>query len=213
MNPKVDLHISQLKKWQIEMEHLRQIMLDAKLTETIKWSKPCYMHDDANIAILYTLKDSCAIGFMKGALLTDPKHILLKPGENSNHGRWIKCTTVQEIKKLQPIIKAYIKEAIAIEKAGLKIEKNTAPLIYPEELKIIFATNKELHKAFLALTPGRQRAYNLYFSAATQSKTRTTRIEQYTQRILNGKGINDCTCGLSKRMPQCDGSHKVLGGR
>ncbi len=210
MNPQVDIYISKQKNWQVEMEHIRQIMLDAKLTETLKWGKPCYMHNDANVAIIYSLKDSCAIGFMKGALLKDPNTILLKPGENSNHGRWIKFTSLAEIKKLKPIIKAYIKEAIAIEEAGLKIEKNTAPLKYPEELKLIFAKNKALHKAFLALTPGRQRAYNLYFTAATQAKTRISRIEQYTQRILNGKGINDCVCGLSKRMPQCDGSHKFL---
>lgn len=212
MNPLVDAFIHKQKNWQVELEHLRQILLDSKLTETIKWGKPCYMFNEGNIAIIYSLKDSCAIGFMKGALLTDPNNILLKPGENSNHGRWVKFTTLQEIKKLKPIIKAYIKEAIAIENAGLKIEKNTAALIYPEELEIIFAENKTLHKAFHALTPGRQRGYNLYFTAAAQSKTRTSRIEQYTQRILNGKGINDCVCGLSKRMPQCDGSHKFLVG-
>ena len=211
MNPQVDIYLSSLKKWQTEMEHLRQIMLDNKLTETLKWTKPCYMHAEDNIAIIYNLKDCFALSFMKGALLKDTHNILLKPGENSRHGRWIKFTTLQEINKLKPIIKAYIKEAIKIEKAGLKIEKNTAPLIYPEELNIVFANNKTLHKAFLALTPGRQRGYNLYFTAAAQSKTRTTRIEQYTQRILNGKGINDCVCGLSKRMPQCDGSHKYLG--
>ena len=211
MNPKVDIYLSTLKKWQSEMEHLRQIMLDSKLTEELKWGKPCYMFEANNIAIIYSLKDSCAIGFMKGALLKDLQNILLKPGENSNHGRWIKFTTLQEIKKLKPIVKAYIKEAIAIEQAGLKIKKDSTPLTLPVELLEKFKENPTLKKSFQALTPGRQRGYNLFFTAATQSKTRTERIEKYTQRILNGQGINDCVCGLSKRMPQCDGSHKYLG--
>ena len=210
MNPKVDYYLSTLKNWQTEMEHIRQIMLDCKLTEELKWSKPCYMFEANNIAIIYSLKDSCAIGFMKGALLKDPENILLKPSENSNHGRWIKFTTLQEIKKLKSIVKAYIKEAIAIEQAGLKIEKDKSPLILPKELLEKFKENPALKKSFESLTPGRQKGYNLFFTAATQSKTRTERIEKYTQRILNCQGINDCVCGLSKRMPQCDGSHKYL---
>ena len=210
MNPKVDNYLSTLKSWQTEIEHIRQIMLDCKLTEELKWGKPCYMFGTNNIAIIYSLKDNCAIGFMKGALLKDPENILLKPGENSNHGRWIKFTTLQEIKKLKPIVKAYIKEAITIEQAGLKIEKDTSPLILPQEVLEKFKENPALKKSFEALTPGRQRGYNLFFTAASQSKTRTERIEKYTQRILNGQGINDCVCGLSKRMPQCDGSHKYL---
>ena len=136
--------------------------------------------------------------------------IFVKPGENTQGGRLLKFTNEQEILKLKSIIKTYIKEAIEIEKAGLKIESSKATLELPKELTEQFKKNIDFKKAFLALTPGRQRAYNIFFTAAKQSETRISRIEKYKKQILSGKGMNDCTCGLSQKMPYCDGSHKLL---
>jgi uncharacterized protein YdeI (YjbR/CyaY-like superfamily) len=153
-------------------------------------------------------KAYCGLLFFKGALLNDANQLLVKPGENTQSGRLIRFINTKEIVALEPILKAYIFEAIELEKKGLKVdfEKDNTHVI-TEEFQIKLNNNPELKKAFENLTPGRQRAYNLFFSAAKQSKTREVRIEKYTQQILNGKGINDCTCGLSKKMPYCDGSH------
>jgi uncharacterized protein YdeI (YjbR/CyaY-like superfamily) len=151
------------------------------------------------------------LGFFKGTLLQDEHQILSKPGENSQSVRMAKFNSLKEIVKLRSIIKAYIYEAIEVEKAGLKVELTLSKnLVLPEEFQQILNQNQRFKKAFENLTPGRQRAYNLYFSAPKQSATRTSRVEKYVQQILNGKGINDCTCGLSKKMPQCDGSHKQV---
>lgn len=149
--------------------------------------------------------------FLKGALLNDADGILTKMGENTQAARVIKFTSVKEIKKLKAILKTYIFEAVEIEKAGLKVEpKKQSEYIIPEELQNQFKLKPDFKKAFDALTPGRQRGYLLYFSDSKQSKTREARIEKYLPRIMNGKGINDCVCGLSKKMPNCDGSHKFL---
>lgn len=213
MNPKVDEFISNAKKWQSEIEQLRQLLLDCGLTEEFKWRTPCYSFQGNNVILIGSFKEYCALSFFKGTLLQDSNGILSKPGENSQAVRFFKFTSLQEIQELKPIIKNYIYEAIEIEKAGLKVNfKSNTELELVAELQNTLDKNPELEAAFKALTPGRQRAYNLYFMAPKQSKTRETRIGNYIPRILNGKGINDCTCGLSKKMPNCDGSHKYIQG-
>lgn len=193
------------------MKSLRSILLDCGLTEEFKWRQPCYMYKKSNIVLLYELKECCALGFLKGALLQDTAGILIKSGENSQSGRWIKFTTMEEINSMEATIKAYVFEAIEVEKAGLKVDfKEKNELVFPEELTNKFDSNPAFRAAFEALTPGRQRGYNLYFSAAKQSQTRSLRIEKYVERILAGKGIHDCICGFSKKMPNCDGSHKYI---
>ena len=210
MHPEVDQYLSKVKKWQDELEKLRTILLDCQLNEELKWRVPCYTFQNGNIVLINSFKDFCALGFFKGALLNDSNNVLIKQGENTQSARIIRFTSVKEIIEMEAIIKAYIYEAIEVEKAGLKVEPNNKELEFPEELLIKFNENPEFKTAFEALTPGRQRAYNLFFSDSKQSKTREARIEKYTQRILNGKGINDCVCGLSKKMPGCDGSHKFI---
>ncbi|MEQ6119658.1 DUF1801 domain-containing protein [Reichenbachiella sp. MALMAid0571] len=211
MNPKVDEYLSKAKKWQEEMEALRTILLDCMLTEELKWRVPCYMYKASNIVLIGAFKEYCTLGFFKGVLLNDVDGILVAPGENSQTVRMIKFTNVRQIVEMESILKAYIYEAIEVEKAGLKVDfKESTNLIFPKELLDKLEENPVFKTAFEALTPGRQRAYNLYFSAAKQPETRVSRIEKYTQRILNGKGINDCVCGLSKKQPNCDGSHKHL---
>jgi len=211
MNPKVDEYLRNAKKWKKELVALRKILLDCLLVEELKWGNPCYMYGKSNLILLGEFKESCVLSFIKGALLSDEKGILSKPGENSQSARVIKFTNVKEIIKLESVLKAYIFETIEIEKAGLKVDTSAnKELVFPEELQNKFKKDKVFKKAFEALTPGRQRAYNMFFTEAKQSATRDARIEKYTQRILSGKGMNDCVCGLSKRMPNCDGSHKFM---
>ena len=192
MNPKVDGYLRKAKKWQAELEKLRMIILDCQLTEELKWGKPCYTFRKSNIVIIIPLKEYCALMFCKGALLNDANGILIEPGENTQAGRWIKFTNVREIVEMETILKAYIYEAIEVEKAGLEVNfKAITELIHPEEFQKKLEENPGLKTAFEALTPGRQRAYNLYFSAPKQSKTRESRVEKCTQKILGGKGLND----------------------
>ncbi|KZE72879.1 hypothetical protein AV545_00560 [Paenibacillus jamilae] len=192
MNPKVDAHLDKVKKWQAEMEKLRAIMLDCQLTEELKWGKPCYMFQNSNIAIIQGFKEHCALMFFKGALLKDPNGILIKPGEDTQAGRQIRFTNVEEIVEMETILKAYINEAIEVEKSGLKVDfKKNTELIFPEEFQAKLDENPALKTAFAALTPGRQRAYIMHFSAPKQSKTRESRIEKCKQDILSGKGLND----------------------
>ena len=190
-NPQVDAYFSKAKQWREELERLRAIILRCPLTEELKWGKPCYTFQNSNIVILQGFKEFCALLFAKGALLKDPKRILEKPGESTQAARRIPFTNVREIVKMEPVLKAYLNEAIAAEKAGLEVtfKKNPEPI--PEELKRKFADSPALKTAFNALTPGRQRGYILYFSAAKQSKTRESRIEKWKRQILNGKGLND----------------------
>jgi uncharacterized protein YdeI (YjbR/CyaY-like superfamily) len=209
MNPKVDTFLSKAENWQEEMEALRTILLDCDLVEEWKWRSPCYTFQGNNIAIIGGFKNHCVLSFFKGALLNDGEGILEKPGENTQAARVIRFTSVQEIQAQETTLSAYIFEAIEVEKAGLSIDfKEKNELVLVEELLYKFEELPTFKTAFEALTPGRQRGYNLFFSAPKQSKTRTTRIEKYTQRILDGIGINDCVCGLSSKMPSCDGSHK-----
>jgi uncharacterized protein YdeI (YjbR/CyaY-like superfamily) len=211
MNPKVDTYISELSKFKKEMEQLRTIVLDCGLVEELKWGVPCYMFQKSNIIMLGTFKDFCIISFLKGVLLSDTEGILSQQGENTQSSRVIKFTDAKEIVKLKASIKAYIFEAIEIEKAGLKVElKKTEEFTMPEELISTLKKDAKLKKAFEALTPGRQRGYLLHFSGSKQSKTRQARIDACSSRILKGKGLHDCICGLSKKMPGCDGSHKQL---
>ncbi|WP_031461872.1 YdeI/OmpD-associated family protein [Paenibacillus polymyxa] len=192
MNPKVDVYLGKVNKWKAEMEKLRAIMLDCQLTEELKWGKPCYMFQNSNIAIIQGFKEHCALMFFKGALLKDPNGILIKPGEDTQAGRQIRFTNVEEIVEMETILKAYIIEAIEVEKAGLKVDfKKNTELIFPEEFQAKLDENPALKTAFAALTPGRQRAYIMHFAAPKQSKTRESRIEKCMQDILAGKGLND----------------------
>ena len=192
MNPKVDAYLSKAKKWQEEFEKLRMIILDCQLTEELKWGVPCYTFEKRNIVLIHGFKEYCALLFVKGALLSDAKGILITQTENVQAARQIRFTSVREIVKMKPILKAYIYEAIEVEKAGLKVNfKKTKEFIIPEEFQNKLDEIPALKTAFDALTPGRRRAYNLYFSAPKQSKTRESRVEKYTPQILNGKGLND----------------------
>jgi uncharacterized protein YdeI (YjbR/CyaY-like superfamily) len=192
MNPKVNLYISKANKWQEELEKLRMIILDCQLTEELKWGVPCYTFQKSNIVLIHVFKEYCALLFFKGALLNDANGILIKQTKNVQAGRQIRFTTVREIVEMETILKAYIYEAIEVEKAGLKVNfKKTTEFIIPEEFQNKLDEIPALKTAFDALTPGRQRAYILYFSAPKQSKTRESRVEKCMQQILNGKGLND----------------------
>jgi uncharacterized protein YdeI (YjbR/CyaY-like superfamily) len=190
MNPKVDGFLREAKKWREEFERLRMVCLDCGLTEELKWGKPCYTYQESNIVLIHGFKDYCALLFFKGALLKDPKGILVQQTENVQAARQIRFTNIREIVEMEPTLKAYIKEAK--EKAGLEVDyKKTSEFVIPEEFQDRLDESPALKKAFDALTPGRQRGYLLYFSAAKQSKTREARVEKCVQQILNGKGLND----------------------
>jgi uncharacterized protein YdeI (YjbR/CyaY-like superfamily) len=192
MNPKVDGYLRKNKKWQEELGKLRTIILGCELSEEVKWRVPCYTFNGSNVVILGAFKESCVLSFVKGALLRDAKGILVKPGENTRSGRVIRFTHVGEIVELEGILQAYIREAIEVEKAGLKVDfKKDAELALPEEVREKFDESPRLKNAFEALTPGRRRAYLLHFSSAKQSKTRTARVEKCAPRILKGKGLDD----------------------
>jgi uncharacterized protein YdeI (YjbR/CyaY-like superfamily) len=192
MNPKVDFFFVKAQKWQEEFEKLRMIILDCGLTEELKWGVPCYTFEKRNIVLIHGFKEYCAILFVKGALLQDAKGILITQTENVQAGRQIRFTNVREIVEMEPFLKAYIYEAIEVEKAGLKVDfKKSTEFILPEEFQKKLDKVPALKTAFDALTPGRQRAYILYFSAPKQSKTRESRVEKCMQQILNGKGLND----------------------
>ncbi len=192
MNPKVDFYFSKAKKWQEELELLRDIVLNCNLTEELKWGCPCYQLDKRNIVLIHVFKEYCAVLFFKGALLNDPKGVLIQQTENVQAARQMRFTSVAEIAKLKSVLKAYIKEAIAVEELGLKVElKKTKEYPMPEELKHKLEELPALKKAFYALTPGRQRGYLLYFGAAKQAKTREARVEKYMPQIMAGKGVDD----------------------
>jgi uncharacterized protein YdeI (YjbR/CyaY-like superfamily) len=192
MNPKVDFYFNKAKKWQEEFEKLRMIILDCGLTEELKWGVPCYTFEKRNIVLIHGFKEYCALLFFKGALLNDAKGILIQQTENVQAARQIRFISVREIVKMKPILKAYIYEAIEVEKAGLKVNfKKTTEFKTPDEFQNKLDKIPALKTAFDALTPGRRRGYILYFSAPKQSKTRESRVEKCTQRILNGKGLND----------------------
>ena len=192
MNPKVDGFLRKAKKWREEFQKLRMICLDCGLTEELKWGNPCYTFQKSNIVLIHGFKEYCALLFFKGALLKDPKGILIQQTENVQAARQIRFTNVREIVEMEPILKAYINEAIEVEKAGLKVNyKKTSEFKIPEEFQNKLDEIPALKTAFDALTPGRQRAYIFYFSQPKQSKTRESRVEKCVQQILDGKGLND----------------------
>jgi uncharacterized protein YdeI (YjbR/CyaY-like superfamily) len=192
MNPKVDAFVSRAEKWQEEFQNLRKLLLDSPLMEELKWGTPCYTFQNKNVVLMHGFKEYCALLFFKGALLSDPNAILIKQTQNVQSARQIRFTSVREIFKLKTILKAYIQEAIEVEKSGLKVTfKKTAEFAIAEEFKIKLNKSPALKKAFQALTPGRQRAYLLHFSSAKQSKTREARVEKCVPQILKGKGLDD----------------------
>ena len=192
MNPKVDFYFVKAKKWQAEIEKLRLIVLDCGLTEELKWGCPCYTDQKSNIVLIHVFKEYCALLFFKGALLSDAHHILIQQTKNVQAARQMRFASTREIAKLEPVIKAYVYEAIEVEKAGLKVEyKKTSEFKIPEEFQNKLDRNKTLKTAFYALTPGRQRAYLFHFSQPKLSKTREARVEKSIKQILKGKGLDD----------------------
>jgi uncharacterized protein YdeI (YjbR/CyaY-like superfamily) len=192
MNPKVDWYFEKNENWQKEIEKLRMITLDCGLTEELKWGCPCYQFENSNVVLIHVFKEYCALLFFKGALLADPNGILVQQTENVQAARQIRFTNLKEIVKLERALKAYIYEAIEVERAGLQVKlKKTAEFNMPEEFQKKLDEMPALKTAFEALTPGRQRGYMLHFSAPKQSKTRESRVEKCMQQILDGKGLND----------------------
>lgn len=192
MNPKVDFYFSKARKWQEEFENLRMIILDCGLTEVLKWGVPCYTFQKRNIVLIHGFKEYCALLFVKGALLNDAMGVLIQQTENTQAARQMRFTSVQEIVQMESILKAYIDEAIEVEKAGLQVNfKKASEFIIPEEFQCKLDEIPALKTAYDALTPGRQRAYILYFSSPKQSKTRASRVERCMPQIFNGKGLND----------------------
>ncbi|OQP50260.1 YdeI/OmpD-associated family protein [Niastella populi] len=192
MNPKVDFYFDKNEAWQKEIEKMRSIALDCGLTEELKWGCPCYQYNATNVVLIHVFREYCAFLFFKGALLNDPNGILVQQTENVQAARQLRFTNLKEIVKLEAVIKAYIYEAIEVEKAGLTVKlKKTSEFNMPEEFQQRLNKNKALRTAFESLTPGRQRAYLLHFSSAKQAKTRESRIEKYIPQILEGKGIDD----------------------
>lgn len=191
MDPNVDKFLKRTKHWREETTKLRAVILESKLEEAFKWGKPCYSYGSSNIAIIQPFKACLGMMFFKGTLLKDPKGLLIDNGPNSQAGRRFEFTSVSDIVKSKSTIKAYIKEAIELEKAGLKVEFKKSPESIPKELGEMFSKKSKFKKAFETLTPGRQRAYILHFSGAKQSATRLSRIEKCMPLILAGKGLND----------------------
>ena len=192
MNPKVDFFFNKATKWRDEFATLRTIILDCPVTEELKWGHPCYTFENKNVVLIHGFKEYCAILFIKGALLKDAKGVLITQTENVQSARQIRFTSVREIVEMETVLKAYIHEAIDVEIAGLKVNfKKPSDFAIPEEFTRKLEEVPGLQDAFDALTPGRQRAYILHFSAPKQSKTRESRIEKCMQRILDGKGLDD----------------------
>ncbi|BCE02112.1 DUF1801 domain-containing protein [Marinicellulosiphila megalodicopiae] len=210
-HPEVDNFLIHSTKWTDELSALREILLECDVEETYKWRQPCYTVNQKNSFILGGFKDFCVLSFFKGVQLKDKHKKLSRAGEHTQSARIYKFTNVQQILDDSKIIKHYILEAIEIEKSGMTDEpKPKVQYELIDELKEMFEALPELETAFYKLTPGRQRGYHLHFSGAKQSKTRTSRIEKCYDKIMDGFGFNDCNCGLSKRKPNCDGSHKAL---
>jgi uncharacterized protein YdeI (YjbR/CyaY-like superfamily) len=192
MNPKVDWYFNRAGPWKKEFKKLRAIVLDCDLTEELKWGHPCYTFEKSNIVLIHGFKEYCALLFFKGALLKDKKGILIQQTENVQAARQIRFTDAQEIGNMEKILKTYIYEAVGVEEAGLKVElKKATEFKMPEEFKNALKQMPKLKTAFYSLSPGRQRGYLLYFSAAKQSKTRALRVEKCIKRISTGMGLDD----------------------
>lgn len=192
MNPKVDFYFEENEQWQKEIRKLRSIILDCGLTETLKWGCPCYTYQNKNVVLIHVFKEYCAILFFKGALLSDTHGLLIQQSENVQAARQLRFTNLKQVNSQEAFIKAYVYEAIEVEKAGLQVKmKTTSDFKVPEEFRQKLDKMPALKKAFEALTPGRQRGYLFYFSQAKQSKTREARVEKYIKQILAGKGLDD----------------------
>ncbi len=191
-NPAVDAWVAKAKAWRDEIGKLRAILLASGMTEEFKWGKPCYTHAGSNIVLIMPLKETCALLFTKGALMKDPKGILVQPGENSQSARQMRFTSLAEIVKLEKTLKSYLKDAMAVESAGLKVAfRKSSDLVYPKEFQDRLDRDSALREAFHALTPGRQRQYHLYFTGAKQAATRESRVEKAIPLILDGIGLDD----------------------
>ena len=211
MNADLHNYFEELKIRKEELNRLRSIVLASDLKEERKWNAPCYTFQNKNVCIILNFNNYFGVSFFKGSFIKDSYELLEKPGDNTQNVRMIKLSDEKDLNKKEKAISNYINQAIELEKIGVKIVKTPeAKFECIEELEIAFAKNPKLKTAFESLTPGRQRAYHLFFSAAKHSETRFSRINKFTDQIIDGKGITDCTCGLSKKMPQCDGSHKIL---
>lgn len=212
MIQEIEAYFQHHPKWQTLMTELHQIVVDCQLIETIKWRVPCYTWQGKNICLISALKNHCALSFPKGALLQDPERILEVPGPNSHSARLIRFSDLASIDRLRRPLKKWIVQAIELEEAGVKVRSADRPTSErPAELDSVFQNDPELRLAFDQLTPGRQRGYLLHFNGAKQSTTRLKRVQDCRDRILAGRGLRDCICGLSQRMPNCDGSHKNGG--
>lgn len=211
MHEKVKTYLETLPKWKEEISFLRKIVLLSGLKEDYKWKHPCYTFEDKNVLILQEFKEYVAILFKNGALMKDPKGLLVKLTENVQVDRQLRFSSMQEIIDKKDFLLPYIQEAIRIEKSGEKYEyKKTEDFPIPEELQDAFIQDQDLKEAFYGLTPGRQRGYLLLFNAGKMPQTRRNKIEEHRDKIMAGKGVNDCVCGHSKRKPNCDGSHRFI---
>lgn len=207
----LDEYFEALPQWKTEMLALRKIIQKSPLEEELKWKQACYTHEGKNIAIIGGFKHYFVLSFFKGSLLSDPEELLEFAGSNSRSAKILKFTHQSDLRKLQNVILQFIQEAISIEEQGLKVPSiEEINIEFPQELLQCFQQDPELKRAFTQLTPGRQRAYCMHFASPKNEVTRHARIEKFTPRILAGKGMNDCICGQSKRMPSCDGSHKQI---
>lgn len=206
----LDEYFRSLTRWQDELNELRRIILKCGLTETRKWRQPCYMDESRNVLILGSMKRHCVVSFLKGVFLDDRQGVLVQPGEQSRSVRYFPFTSLQEIQEGEELLCRLIKEAVEIERSGQKVEQLSQEESLSLELQQALNSDGEFCRAFMALTPGRRRAYQIHFAQAKQEVTRIKRIAQYRSRILDGKGLNDCVCGLTKNPPRCDGSHRTL---
>ncbi len=211
MKPAIKQYFQETKQWKAEQLLLRDIVLETGLQEEYKWKHPCYTHRGKNIVLIHGFLDFFALLFPKGALLSDPDKILSTQTKNVQSSRQIRFTSKAQVRALEKQIRDYIQEALRLEEEDKKVKlKKTSDYALPTELTTAFLQDKSFEKAFYRLTPGRQRGYILHFSAAKKSETRTARIRKYKSRIMDGFGIRDCTCGLTQKKPNCDGSHRRL---
>jgi uncharacterized protein YdeI (YjbR/CyaY-like superfamily) len=211
MKVEVDEYIDESGSDKEILNYLRGLLIDQGLSEDWKWRQLTYTHQGKNIVILGRYKGFVSISFLKGSLMKDGQQLLEFPGPNSRSAKWLKISSLQQAVQLENVLKEYVEEAVELEKKGIKVAPlKTQELIFPKELDDILDEDPELKLAFDSLTPGRKRAYHIYWTGAKQSKTITSRIQKHIPRIKAGKGPNDCICGLSRRMPNCDGSHKQL---
>lgn len=211
-HPQVEAYIQHLDRWREETILLREILHHAGLTEEWKWRQPCYTLNGANLIIIGNFKESVVLSFLQGSLLSDPQGWLVRPGEHAQSGRFLRFTSADELRSKATHVAAYVRQSMEHARAGTRVEKRPEDvrIDMPNELYQRFQEDPALEGAFRALTPGRQRAYLIFFTATPIPATRFNRIDKYRMRMLQGKGINDCVCGLSKKMPGCDGSHRCL---